>query len=157
MNKYLSIPLKTLWKQGDPLEAPGKYRKGTIRLHFGGGIIPLPNLFGDDKVTIYNRSYNDVAGFGLVVKRGEYDDSDHSIYIIIDIVKVPDEDPSSLAIPILAILGVVAGLIGGVLILAALSKIEAIFDLPVFWLVAGVAALAFLPAAVKSIKGAAAG
>ena len=57
------------------------------------------------------------------------------------------------ALPFVLIIGAVAVIIGGVIVLALLSRIEAILDLPIAWLVGGAVVLIALPAGIKAIKG----
>jgi len=142
------IPLRTIWKRGDAEEWPSP-RPGSVRFRFAPFLgIPLPNIFGEDERSEFNEPFS-VAGMSGVIKRGEWHDGNIDIIIRVDAV----DQGLITALPLALIIGAVAGIIGGVIVLALLSRIEAILDLPIAWLVGGAVILIALPAGIKAIKG----
>lgn len=146
------IPIKTLWERGDsaPENADMKIQRGTVRLTFGGGWLPLPNIFGADRRMDFNRAFS-AAGWDMIVADAQHND-DNSISVHIRILS-EIENGGVAVVPLVAIVLGVAGIVGGILLIVLLSKAEAILELPVVWLIAGTVFLSIGIPAIKKLRG----
>ena len=146
------IAFKTLWERGDslPENADFEIQRGTAKFTFGGGWLPLPNIFGDDKRRDYNRAIT-AGGWDMVITDAEYNSEDHSVSVYVDVVGRSEGAPA--IAPLVAIVLGIAGIVGGVLLIFLLGKVEAVISLPVFWLIAGTFFLALGVPAIKKIRG----
>lgn len=150
------IPIKTLWERGDSLPENAEIdlkKKGIARLTFGGRWLPMwalkPFFGADDKLQLGN-SFN-AAGYDMTALEAEYN-SDNSISVYIEVNDVPDDGPMTTALPIIAIVVGAGALLGGILLVMMLSKVEAILNLPVTWIVAGIVFLTMVPVSIAGLK-----
>ena len=130
-----------------------KVRKGGYIFTFGGDWLPMPNLFGDDrKITI--DQYMQEFGYTVWIKNAEYKPDSKTIQVNIYVINIPDDPggPTIAALPLVAIVAGIGAIVGGILVVTSLSKVQHIFELPVFYLVAGAAVLFAIPPVVKSFK-----
>lgn len=136
------IPIKTVWKKGDPY--PGEISTGKLRFVFGGGI---PNPFGESKKRKFNRSIS-IAGYDIIIDEATWENG--NINIIIDIKNTPGGVGTALPIGL-----IVAGLITigiGVIAIELLNRVEKVLELPIIPIVAGVIISFTLPNLIKSFK-----
>lgn len=154
------IPIKTLWKRGDtlPENAQLDFGKGRARMTFGGKFLPLGwayrQYFGDAKHYDLDESFNAAGYQGVIERVGLNEDS--SVYFIIHITRVPNPgDPAPDVIPLVAIVGALAAIGIGIIVIAMLSKVEAILKLPTAYLIGGTVFLVTLgaPAMLKKSRG----
>lgn len=150
-----NIPVKTLWKKGDPItidEIPANTRGGLLELKFGGlkYDIFLQNKIPEGKTEIELNEVLEFDGYEFLARRMVYN-ADGSYSYFVEIIAPATSNP----IPLVAI-GIVVGVValGFVVYFTAecLTEVKAILKLPVFPIVAGTALLVIAPVALKAFK-----
>jgi len=128
------IPIKTLWKRGDslPENAEIDIRKGIAKFTFGGGWLPMWALkpFFDNTLQMDLGNNFDAAGYDMTALEATYN-KDDSISVYVKVNSLPDDGPSINVVPLIAIVAGIGALLGGVILVVMLSKVEAILNLPV--------------------------
>lgn len=144
------IPLRTIWTRDEGWRiGESEFRPADLRLTFSGALgIPLPNPFGEDNSTEYDKTIT-VEGFSIYIDRADWVDGE--IFLHMEILSLPPGGMAT-AIPLAAIIIALALATGLILLIALLSRIEAVFNLPATWIIAGGIGILALPLMARNIR-----
>lgn len=138
----IEIPIRTLWKRGDPIsldKVPANVHKGTLKLTVGDESIPYSSLFGEGDYVEFDESLT-VCGQTFILKKVKKNADGHSFGVYIEVLRASTENPIPL-IPLLIVAVTVLG--AGFFIWQSLSKVEGIVEVPAVGILAGLGLLMF--------------
>jgi len=93
----------------------------------------------------------DAAGYDMTALEATYN-KDDSISVYVKVNSLPDDGPSINVVPLIAIVAGIGALLGGVILVVMLSKVEAILNLPVVWVIGGLVFISMVPLSIKGLK-----